>query len=236
MKSDKNCIDSLSSKPDSEGYPNDQAQLEQEVYIIKKVSPSVRLQLDLAEEHAIQVRSRSHYLHGALQVLQRSISSDRWDASRMQFLTKGEPSFRGFWKVFPSLAPARKTTTNPAPANGHVADNVDDWEMPSGHFYLLCGLDHRDCKSPGAEPRAWVRLCTLEQWRALEKRRGIITSLVDVADLGDSGTSYDQLVLGTNPKNMTRVAAAIGLVREGGKLAYELELNFENCDTEVAST
>ena len=233
-KYDEHCIDSLPSSPDFKICPNDHAYVEQDVYIIRNVSPSVRVQISRAEEYAIHVRSRSDFSHGAFQFLQRVATSDRWDASRMQFLTKGEPSIRGFWKVFPSLALARKATTAPGPATGQVVDDVEDLNIPSAHFYLVCGLEHRCSESPAAEPRAWVRLFTLEEWRALEKRWGIITNMVDVAGLGDSGTSCDQLLLGTNPKNMTRVVAVIRLV-DDGRPKYELEINFENVDKEVAS-
>jgi hypothetical protein len=155
---------------------NNYTTMEEEVYVITTITPSAQPQLQHADDYAIHVRSRSHDLSRALQAIQRAPSSNRWDASRMLFLTSGEKSVRAFWKVFPCLA--RWVVE---PKNGKAIP-------PQPNFYLVSGLEHHE---DDAQPQAWLCVYSSEEWKNLEGRLGIITNLDDVADHADTGsTSY----------------------------------------------
>ncbi|KAF2994999.1 hypothetical protein E8E14_001005 [Neopestalotiopsis sp. 37M] len=140
--------------------------IEEEVYILSAIAPSLQLRLHHADSYAIHLQSRTHQISKAIQAIQRAPSSNRWDASRMLFLRSGARSIIGFWKVFPSLA-------QPFTGGGHA-----DVSLSKGHFYLVSGVD----ANSDQEPRAWVRLYTSQEWRRLESMFGIITNLDDVAD------------------------------------------------------
>jgi hypothetical protein len=205
------------SDMDPNGY-GDYTEVE-EAYIITKVTPPVQLQLQGADEYAIHVWSHNHDLSKALQVLQRAVSSDRWDLSRISFLTKGERLFGGYWKVFPSLV-------------RRVVEDESVHHPPSGHFYLACGLQHPEHSS---NPQAWVRLYSLEEWRGLEKRLGIITNLNDVIGTLNANYTSDQMAMGANSTNPMTIIATIRLETEKGKSHFELELEFkEEPATETA--
>ncbi|KAI5924952.1 hypothetical protein F4810DRAFT_700414 [Camillea tinctor] len=176
------------------------AEVENAVYIIKEITP----------QYAIAVRSRSHDLLKALQVMQRSTSSDRWDASRQLFLTRGEKSFTGFWKVFPNFA--RKID-----ASSEVS------QVPSTHYYLVCGLNHSHASDTG--PFAWVRLLSFKEWTDLGNRYGILSNTANAGILSTEDTDA-QLVIGSG-SNSLLVTATIQLVKSEGRPLFSLELNMK---------
>lgn len=185
-------------------------EIQNDVYIIRTITPQVQLQLEQAEKYAILVQSSSHNLGGALQVLQRSTTSDRWDSSRRLFLTRGESSFGGFWKVFPSLA--RK-----------LQDSKKPQHLPSGHFYMVCGLHHSGIRS---SPHAWVRLYSLEEWKDLEKKFGIVTQPANVGKLYTENTTA-QIGFGAGMSRLL-ITAAVRLEKSNGKPLFVLELNMKD--------
>ncbi|KAI1635567.1 hypothetical protein F4809DRAFT_434118 [Biscogniauxia mediterranea] len=184
-------------------------EVENDVYIIREITPQVQRQLEQAEEYAIRVQSRSHDLLKALQVMQRSTSSDRWDVSRQLFLTRGEKSFGGFWKVFPSFA--RK-----------IQGSAELPQLPSAHFYLVCGLNHSSAHSG---PRAWVRLLSFKEWTDLGNKYGILTNPANVEILSTENTAA-QLVFGPGPNSLL-VTATIQLTRSEGRPIFVLELDMK---------
>lgn len=198
------CADVLSDVNDDENSKQ-ATEIEEEAYFITHITPSVYRLLEQADEYAIRVWSRFHHLSAAVQVIHRSSSSHRWDASRMQFLTKGQNSFEGYWKVFPSLAKRR--------------DGVEGHDKtPSAQFYLISGLEHFQNST---EPLAWVRLCSSEDWRSLEKRLGIITNLNNVVDFKTDGCTSDQITLDAN----LTVSATIRMNNQKATPYFELELD-----------
>lgn len=186
----------------------------EDVYIITEVKSSIRPQLTETDQYAIHISANKYQLSKALEVLQPSVSSDRWDISRMMFLTKGERLFEGYLKVFPNLA--RK-----------LVEIEDGHQSPSVHFYLVCGLDHRGNVS---DPQAWVRLYSSEEWRALEKELGIVTNLSKnlSKEMGTMNANYlsDRLVLGKGSTNTTIITAIIKPGTVNGRPRFELELGF----------
>jgi hypothetical protein len=183
----------------------------EEAYIINKVTPSARGQLQLADEYAIHVSSRDHDVSRALQVLQRSTSSDRWDSARMQFLTKGDRLFGGYWKLFPSLVK-------------RLGEAKHDFQAPPGQCYLVCGAEYSEA-SP--EPRVWVRLYSTEEWRTLEAKFGIITKPNDGSSPLGAGHTNGQITLGKGQPTETTITAFIKLQPYEGKPRFELELDFK---------
>lgn len=181
----------------------------EEAYIIAKVTPSVQLQLERADEYAIHVRPRDHHLSRALQVIKRSPSSDRWDAARMKFLTKGERLLGSYWKLFPNL----------------MRPDVEaekDHQAPLGHCYLVCGVEHPEYSS---YPRAWVRLYSLEEWRHLETELGIITQLDNTTSRLNIGYTSDRITLGKSSTRPMIVTATVKLATGERIPRFELELD-----------
>ncbi|KAI1658179.1 hypothetical protein F4813DRAFT_388963 [Daldinia decipiens] len=198
---------------DADWYNDEESftEIENDVYIIRTITPSVRLQLEEAEKYAIRVQSRTHNLLGGLQVILRSITSDRWDASRSLFLTRGDKSFGGFWKVFPSLARKIQKSEGPQP-------------LPSGHFYLVCRL-HYPSEYPS--PRAWIRLYAYEEWAKEWADLGNkFTKLANIETLSTENTENTaaELVFGTGSSRLL-VTATIQLKMNMGCPYFELELN-----------
>ncbi|KAI2621178.1 hypothetical protein GGR54DRAFT_91479 [Hypoxylon sp. NC1633] len=195
---------------DADCYDDEESstEIENDVYIVRTITPLVQLQLEEAEQHAIIVRSRTHHLFKALQVMQRSTTSDRWDVSRSLFLTRGaEKSFGGFWKVFPSLARNIEKDDDPQP-------------LPSSHFYLVCGLRH---PTKSRSPRAWVRLYAVKEWSDLEKKFGIVTNPANIEALSTRNTTAE-LLFGTGASRLL-VTATIQMETSTGRPRFELELN-----------
>jgi len=186
----------------AEDYPTEI----EEAYIITKVTSSARVQLQGADRHAIHVKSRGHNLSRALQVLQRSASSDRWDATRMQFLTQGNRLFAGYWKLFPSLVEGL------------------DHQAPPGQCYLVCGAEYA-ADSP--DPRPWVRLYSTEEWRALEAKYGIMTNPNDGNSPLNVGDTNHQITLGKSQSGLMTITASIALQVHEGKPRFELELDIK---------
>ncbi|KAJ2999063.1 hypothetical protein NUW58_g122 [Xylaria curta] len=182
--------------------------IEDEIYIVSKLSSLITPLLRQESQYAICVRSQTHNLYRALQVVQRATSSDRWDAARMKFLTQGDKSFGGYWKVFPGLA-------------RQINEDDGPHQTLSGHFYMLCGLTH---SGNSLVPQAWVRLCSLEQWKGLEKTLGIITDLNDVLRLTRPAQPNDHITMGVGPSAIT-ATATINLDTRDETLCYQLELN-----------
>ena len=204
---DSRSVDMIS---ETEPYGDDVSTEIEEAYVVSKVTPPVQLQLERADEYAIHIWSRDHHMPKALQVLQRSVSSNRWDTSRMQFLTKGEKSVAGYWKVFPSLARRIK--------------GEDDHQIPSGHFYLVCGLEHF---GHDAEPRAWLRLYSSKEWGDIVTKMGIVTDLNNVLSQMNSNNTSDHTILDTKSPNPPTITAAVKLEMGDGKPRFEVELNLE---------
>ena len=186
----------------------------EEVYIITKLSPPRQLKLERADDYAICIWSHSHSISRAIQVLQRSSSSNYWDASRMMFFTKGERSFRGYCKVFPNLMQ-------------RTVEMNDGYQPLTGHFYLICGLEHPENHS---KPTVWVRLYSSEEWNELTKKFGIITNLDDVTGFGNISGARDRMRLGKIPTGWTTITATIKLEIRDGWPRFELELDFEHTD------
>lgn len=199
-----------SNELDAHSRQSYRTQTEQEVYIIQRISPSIETQLGRAQDHAIAVRSRSHDWNDALQVFQRAASSTRWDAPRMQFLTQGEKSFRGSWKVFPGRA--RRISQG---EGGNITT--------TDHFYLICGLDHDENSS---QPQAWTRLCSFAEWKNLTNKLGIVTNL-DLEGPPDSVASTEMVLSGTNSSRVVKVTAAMKPGAKEGRPCYILEINME---------
>ncbi|KAI6083897.1 hypothetical protein F4821DRAFT_243908 [Hypoxylon rubiginosum] len=201
---------------DADCYDDEESatEIENDVYIIRAITPLVQLQLEEAEQHAIIVQSRTHHLFKALQVMQRSTTSDRWDVSRSLFLTRGlEKSFGGFWKVFPSLAQKIEKSEDPQP-------------LPPSHFYLVCGLCH---PKESSSPRAWVRIYSVKEWTDLEKKFGIVTNPANAEALSTESTTAE-LVFGTDSSKLL-VTATIQMEMSTGRPRFELELNMtENAE------
>jgi hypothetical protein len=188
----------------------------EEAYIITKVTLALQTQLARADEHAIHVSSQHHQLCRALQVIQRASASERWDVARMQFLTKGEILFTGYWKFFPSLAQKLSSAPN------------HDREPPSGHCYAVCGVEHNGDGT--SNTRTWVRLYSLEEWKSLETRFGIITQSNNKASPLNNGSQSDRLTMkGKGSTNPITITATIQPVHKDTKEQYQLnlELKFE---------
>lgn len=191
---------------DLDGFQGQDIRIEEDLHIIKQITPSIQYQLEDADINAIHVRSRTDSLSKALQVFQRAPASARWDVSRMMFLTRGEKPFRGYWKLFPSLA----TKIGP--------------NSPPGHIYVVCGLDYPQ-HSP--TPRAWLRLLSLEEWRDLEKRFGIISNQDDVSPFRDSNHTSGQITLGSSSTGLILITAALNPQLNEGKPSFELIIDLE---------
>ncbi|KAF7534325.1 hypothetical protein G7054_g6308 [Neopestalotiopsis clavispora] len=177
--------------------------IEEEVYILSAIAPSLQLRLHHADSYAIHLQSRTHQISRAIQAIQRAPSSNRWDASRMLFLRSGARSIIGFWKVFPSLA-------RPITGGSHA-----DVSLSKEHFYLVSGVD----PNADQEPCAWVRLYTSQEWRRLESIFGIITNLDDVADHKGQSSSTARLEI---PSSI--VVASVALRHE--QPIFDLSLDF----------
>ncbi|KAI1078590.1 hypothetical protein F5B20DRAFT_582218 [Whalleya microplaca] len=205
----------LNTHDDGESF----TEVENDVYIIREITPQVQLQLEQAEEYAIKVQSRTHSLIKALQVMQRSTSSDRWDSSRQLFLTKGEKSFGGFWKVFPNFAQNIQGSAAELP------------QLPSAHFYLVCGLNHSSAYSG---PRAWVRLLSFKEWADLGNKFGILTNPANVEILSTKNSTA-QLVFGSGLSSLL-ITATMQLTRSEGRPFFVLELDMkESTGTHVGT-
>lgn len=201
---------------------------EEEVYIIMKLTPAVQLQISQAESYAVNISSTSRLICRAIQPIQRIPTSTRWDASRTQFLTRGD-AVTAYCKVFPALATQRIPDShggNPNPTTQSFQDS----------FYLVYGIDGPETHGLGKKipNRAWVRLYSVEEWRQLEKRLGIITNLDDwdVAYGNRSNHTSDQMIFKptklADPAIMTTVTATIDLYVENCSLPrYQLKLEFE---------
>jgi hypothetical protein len=170
------------------------SRIEEEAYIVNQLTPSVKHQVERSDEFAIQVKSSTHDLFRALQVLERSASSVCWDSARMQFLTQGDRAFRGYWKLFPSLA--RRLGADKA-----------DQRNPPGHVYLACGLS---AVGDSATPRAWVRLYSVEEWSLLVTKFGIITGLDNLIHHIDR--TSDSAALGTTSTDRITITSSIQLL------------------------
>ena len=181
------------------------AKVEEEAYIISRLSPPVQLRLKQADEYAIHLRSRTHHLEGAIQPLLRASSSLYWDVSRMQFLTNGSKSFQGFCKVFPGMLKPMDVT-----AEGR--------QPPSGQFYLVCGVEHPENSQV---PKGWVRLLSAEKWRELETRFGVVSDLNGVAHVMNVDCTSDQIKF----KESTIISAVVKLEAHNEVPRFELEIN-----------
>ncbi len=181
-----------------------------DVYVITNVTHSKQAQVQRADEHAIHVMSGNHELSAALQIVQRSASSDRWDASQLRLLTNGARSLEGYWKIFPSLV--RRL-------DGVKAGNP----YPSGHFYLACGFENSE---PSSTPRAWVRLHSTDEWREIEKKVGIVKHINYARGDIAIGSETSQTRLKTNSGSLT-ATANIKFVSKNGRPRFEIKLDFE---------
>lgn len=198
---------------DQRSYGDDSyTMIEEDAYILTSISPAIQLQLGEADEYAIRVLSHRHDLSMALQIVQRATSSDRWDISRMQFLTAGKRSIVGFWKVFPRLLGTQDNTQ-------------DAFQFPSGPVYLVCGIKHDD---HAPHPAPWVHLYSLEEWRDFERDCGIVTDLNDAAGFArTSNTTSEMIISGRDSRGRRSISANIQLVVERDRKRFELELLFE---------
>ncbi|KAI0543569.1 hypothetical protein F4679DRAFT_568214 [Xylaria curta] len=192
-------VDEMDSN-DSERY---YAEIE-EVYIITDVTSSTQLQLEQADEHAVRFWSRKYHLHRVLQAIQRAPSSDRWDAARLQFLTKGERLVGGYWKVFPRLLRRR--------------DETEPHDQFTGTCYLVCGVE----RTP--DPQAWVRLYSEEEWKTLEARLGIIR----LPDIAPNPLNISHQSARFELSSSLTITATIKSKITQKKAHFILELNFNN--------
>jgi hypothetical protein len=128
----------------------------EEAYVVVEISDFIYERLERCLEHVIQVKSNTHNLAEALQVVTRLPRSNTWDPSGMQFLTEGVSPFTGIWKLFPGLAQGFS-------GGEHVQP------MAEGHIYLACGLNTEG----DTPPTPWTRFFSLAQWRKLETTHGV---------------------------------------------------------------
>jgi hypothetical protein len=184
----------------------------EEAYIIAIMSPSAQLQLESSGGYVVRVTSHAYCLSKALHIFRRVPSSSRWDTARMQFLTNGDRGVQAFWWLFPDLAQP-------------LAQTKIVLGKQSSKCILLCGVQYRD---DPLHPRAWVRICSLEEWRGLGKEFGISkTHGNDARSPLDTGKTSDQITMGTTSNQIT-ITATISL-EEGGRIPYfRLELEFDS--------
>lgn len=184
--------------------------VEEDAYIITEITPYLRRRLGRLGEYAIQVRSDTHYLHNALQVLLRQPSSIRWDPAAMRFLVNGERRFRGCWKLFPRLARAIGGPDGASPKS-------------RTHVYLCCGLEHPE---PQSTPRAWVQFYTQNEWRGMEASQGVITGRQDTADI-DRKEDHIELSEASS-SGLTIIRASIHLNDDQEVPYFELNIKLED--------
>ncbi|MCJ1315265.1 hypothetical protein MMC15_000581 [Xylographa vitiligo] len=185
----------------------------EEVYIIAVMSRSLQLQLQSSGGYAVRVTSRAYQLSRALQVFRRVPSSNRWDTARMQFLTNGDRGVQAFWRLFPNLAQP-------------VAGTKSVLGKSSSPCNLLCGVQYHE---DSLHPRAWVRLCSSEEWRRLETEFGIsITQGNDTTSLLDTGKTVDHITMDTTSSNPITITATIWLEEGWGGPYFRLELEFDS--------
>jgi hypothetical protein len=185
----------------------------EEAYIIAIMSPSAQLQLESSGGYAVRVTSHAYRLSKALQVFRRVPSSNRWDTARMQFLTNGDRGVQAFWRLFPNLA-------QPAAGTKSVLGKR------SSPCNLLCGVQYQE---DSLHPRAWVRLCSSEEWGRLETEFGIsITQGNDTTSPLDTGKTADQITMDTTSSNPITITATIWLEEGEGAPYFRLELEFDS--------
>jgi hypothetical protein len=184
------------------------------VYIAKSMTPALQRQIQRANEYSIVVRSSGHNWCHALQVFQRAPTSNRWDASRMRFLTTGEATFRGYWKVFPNLA--RKLV------EGSDARGQGINKATSSCAYLVCGLD---ILSQSTAPQAWVRIFSSSQWREIEMQSG--TNLNSMIEPKSTRWTEDTLRMASSATRLTIIRASIDLEVGGVHPLFVLHLEIE---------
>ncbi|KAI9667811.1 MAG: hypothetical protein M1821_000630 [Bathelium mastoideum] len=208
VRCDERRLNTELGEPDSSIHGEDRLRTEREIYIIASITTSIQSLLESAEEYAIHVWSRYKHLSGALQVAQRSVTSNLWDESRMQFLTMGDPSFGGYWKVFPSRI--------------QRLDGASDSRVAiSDHFYLICGI-----LNPGYGPvEAWVYLCSSNEWKDLEKTMGIMTNLNEALGIMSTNRNRSRITLSAGSTDDLEIAASIELRVEGQRRRFVLELH-----------
>jgi hypothetical protein len=142
----------IGSPPSSFARYTPNIQLE-EAYVLADISDSVHEQLERCLEHVIQVKSNTHHLAKALQVVENFPQSNRWDPSGMQFLTQGASPFKGICKLFLGLTWSwNKSETLPM----------------KGHVYVACGL----YRIREGTYFPWTKLYTPAQWEELEDTVG----------------------------------------------------------------
>lgn len=175
---------------DDDVFPEAQDVEIEEVYIITDFwssSHTLQGRLVFADQYAIRIISNQGYqLSKTLQAFQRVPSSSRWDVARSQLLTSGESHIQGFWKLFPNLA--RPIV---GAAQGFVPGNL----KRATPCLLICGIGP---SGKSSTPRAWVRLCSLSEWKLLEAEFGIsITNGNDYASPLDTGKTMDHITVNT---------------------------------------
>jgi hypothetical protein len=183
----------------------------EEAYIVANISPSTQPQLESSSEYAVRVSCQAYHLFKALQIFKRVPSSDRWDSARMQFLTKGNRWVQGFWKLFPNLAKP-------------IASTPSVLMKESSPCILLCGVEYWEDMS---HPQAWVRLCSLEEWRNLEQKFGTsVTQGNDANSPLNTGKTADQITINAASANPVTISATIVLEDSVESPYFRLELEF----------
>ncbi|KAL7946392.1 heterokaryon incompatibility protein domain-containing protein [Trichoderma barbatum] len=200
--------DGMDSREDEGNYTCFSMEIE-EAYIITRVSPMVQFQLDNAEENVIHICSSKHNISRVLQVIQSANSNNRWDPARMQFLTAGDRFSTGYWKLFPSFSQP-------------LTEAEYSRETSSSHCYLACGVEDTDYSNP----RAWVRLCSLEEWRDSEATLGIVAQPHDMPSPLRTDCTADRITLYKGLTKPITVTTIVIPKVKGGKPYFELDLDF----------
>ncbi|GAW24988.1 hypothetical protein ANO14919_145860 [Xylariales sp. No.14919] len=182
-----------------------------DIYILATQDRLRRSSLSSAEEYAIEVASHGIDVSRVLQVAVRSLTSNCWDISCLRFLTGGDRAFMGYWKVLPHR-------------DHGLLYRLEKAGIALDHFYLLCGLSG---SGPGSQPQGWVHLVTAKDWRVLEARLGIITTLGDVVEGGNVDLTRSQLTVGGQDEHQLRIEAVMHPWADGPVPKFKLVLNWE---------
>ncbi|PQE04476.1 HET domain-containing protein [Rutstroemia sp. NJR-2017a BVV2] len=150
-------------------------QVEEEMYIIKHITPSRLQQLMDVDKYSIQVTSETHILTPtALEVLDGFPCYRHWDESRMKHLARGEKNFRGCWKLYPYFAPTLGTARRASQGSPYFV-------------YLACGLLYSENL---LHPKPWVRLYYPGEWEDAEQKLKSVSRLHDVGGNDFAGLGY----------------------------------------------
>ncbi|PQE09549.1 thermophilic desulfurizing enzyme family protein [Rutstroemia sp. NJR-2017a BBW] len=178
------------------------SQVEEDMYIIKHITPLRLQQLIDADEYSIQVTSETHILTPtALEVLDGFPWSKHWDESRMKHLTRGENEFRGCWKLYPDFAESLLGTAVMHPTIDFV--------------YLTCGLIRRQNHR---HPKPSVCLYHADKWEEVE----------GALEFFPGYSTGDQELVLSNPGRGDKTTITVHIeLQEGNIPRFQLRINMK---------